>query len=248
MFVENGSISVGRIFGVRIFIHWLFFITAIYRVQGLEKAGWGFGFGIAVVAGIFLIILMHEFGHIMACRLVGGFADRVVLWPLGGLAFCHPPQRPWPELTTTIGGPMVNVILIPGFWAYNNILLPKIITENWSMQAAGYGAYLAYVNWFLLIFNLLPVYPMDGGRILQEVLWLFIGYPRSLMIAGMIGTVGGACFIVLGLGVHSIHVPVANITLGSGIDPFLIMIGVMGLMNSWGVYQQSMQIQGWKKV
>src|SRR5579862_6600106 len=101
MFIENGSLSIGRVFGIRIFIHWMFFLAAVWRIQ--EYRDFGYGFGALIVATTFAIVLLHEFGHCLACRSVKGHADRIVLWPLGGLAFCNPPAKPFPQLVTTVG-------------------------------------------------------------------------------------------------------------------------------------------------
>jgi Zn-dependent protease len=71
---------------------------------------------IAEYLGLFLIVLTHEFGHAMACRQVGGTANRIMLWPLGGVAYVDPPQRPGAMLWSIAAGPLVNVALIPVFY------------------------------------------------------------------------------------------------------------------------------------
>jgi hypothetical protein len=90
---------------------------------------------------------------------------------------------------------------------------------------------------------------MDGGRILQEILWYIVGYGRSLMIAGMVGTVAGGCFIVLGLGLASIRIPVIDFSLGTKgyVNTMLAVIGLLCMMQSFGIYKRSQEIAGWRK-
>ncbi len=88
---------------------------------------------------------------------------------------------------------------------------------------------------------------MDGGRILQELLWFAVGYGRSLHIAGMVGTVAGGAFVVLGLGLQKISIPYVDFTLGGQPEPMLIVIGVLCAMQSFGIYRRSQEIQTWRK-
>jgi Zn-dependent protease len=163
------------------------------------------------LGALFTIVLLHEFGHAIACRAKGGTADEILLWPLGGLAMCTPPERPSAHFWTAVGGPLVNVAFIA-------VLTPWIglTTGEWwgraipnpfglatLVQRAEVGDWLQltvlltnYVAWTLLLFNLLPMFPLDGGRILQAVLWKRVGYTRSMRIACRSGLVGA---VVLGV-------------------------------------------------
>jgi Zn-dependent protease len=136
---------------------------------------------------------MHEFGHALACRQVGGKADHIILWPLGGVAFVQPPHRPGAHLWSIAAGPLVNVILFPvlvglNLWARNSGLWIE------SPDLARFLRDVAWINAGLLIFNVLPIYPLDGGQILQSLLWFFTGFTRSLKIATFIGFIGAALF------------------------------------------------------
>src|ERR1700722_8618423 len=113
MFPANG-IRLFKIFGITVFLHWSWFVMAIYEVQVRENEYHGaIGYNIAEYLALFGIVLLHEFGHALACRSVGGKAERIVLWPLGGVAYVSPPQRPGAMLWSICAGPLVNVALIP---------------------------------------------------------------------------------------------------------------------------------------
>ena len=201
---------------------------------------------------LFSCVLLHEFGHSLACRSVGGQAEFIVLWPLGGIAFAQPPPRPWAWIWTTVAGPLVNVVLIPVFWLLQHYLLPRLPMDSLASDYLGFIiVYGLITNQVLLMFNLLPIYPMDGGRLLQEVLWLFIGYPRSLLVAGMIGTCGGVLFIVLGLGFAQLRIPLPlthmSIPLGGDwqkgqTDSMLVIMGAFAAFYSFQSYRRGEQL------
>src|SRR5208282_4294037 len=100
----------------------------------------------------FAIVLMHEFGHALACKSVGGQADRIVLWPLGGVAYVRPPMRPGAMLWSIVAGPLVNVLLLPVTIAFTWLPLQ-------NPDLAHFVQMVAYINIGLLIFNILPIYP-----------------------------------------------------------------------------------------
>lgn len=243
----TSGIPLGRWFGITVTIHWSFFLGLLYFMRGDDLA-----FTVLAFLLLFSIVLMHEFGHSFACKLMKGQADHIVLWPLGGLAFVNPPAKPLAHLVTTAGGPLVNVLLIPVFYGLFEYGIPAAFDAGWKVpqllvELVWTGQ---RINLFLLIFNLLPVYPLDGGRIVQEILWFIVGYPKSLLIAGMVGTAGGIAFIGLGLGLFpiSITVPLAGqFRLGYQPSMMLAVIGLMAAFESWRVYQQAQTIQHWRK-
>lgn len=242
------GIPLGRLFGTRItlaFSHiiMLFFIASGYR-------DWG-PLGMAIVGlSFFLSILLHEFGHVFACRTVGGNAEQVILGPMGGLAQVEAPNRPWPQFVTTAGGPAVNALLWAACWGLLQMpALLQFVRGNPSVgiHLVEFLVVMVSVNKLLLVFNLFPIFPMDGGRLLQHILWPIAGYRQSLQITGMVGTVGGVGLIVLGTGAWSIHIPYVDMTLGGDNDYFLLFIGITCAMASWGLYQRSHEIDTWRK-
>jgi Zn-dependent protease len=141
---------------------------------------------------LFGIVLMHEFGHSLACRQVGGQAEQIVLWPLGGVAYVAPPQRPGATLWSIAAGPLVNVALVPVLFGINWAVREGYLGSGLSFDVRLLLQTLGWINTALLIFNLMPVYPLDGGQILRSLLWFPLGRVRSLKVAVGIGFVGVA--------------------------------------------------------
>ena len=145
---------------------------------------------------LFGIVLLHEFGHALACRQVGGQANRIMLWPLGGVAFVQPPPRPGATLWSIAAGPLVNVALVP------ITIAACVIARAFGWQDVNpdlmhFLLSLASINIGLLLFNMLPIYPLDGGQILRSLLWFVLGPARSLMVAGILGVAGAAGLLIL---------------------------------------------------
>jgi Zn-dependent protease len=221
--MRNGSIHLFRLSGIDIFLHWSWFLVAMYEIESGSSRYTSVGWGVAEYLSLFLIVLMHELGHSFACRQVGGTAIRIVLWPLGGVAYVDPPQRPGAMLWSIAAGPLVNAALWPVF----GVALMAARSQGWAQTMP--DAYtllhsLLWINGGLMIFNLLPVYPLDGGKILRSLLWFPLGRARSLMAVTVLGILGIVGFIVL-----------AAVT-GS------IWYGVMSLymlMSCWGGLKQA---------
>lgn len=200
---RNGSIRLFEFSGVEVFLHWSWFLVAAYSIGDRASEYSGLGWNVAEYLSLFLIVLLHEFGHALACRQVGGSADRIVLWPLGGVAFVSPPARPGATLWSIAAGPLVNVALLPPlaalYWLGG--------TWGWAQSQPdlmGLVQAVLFMNCVLLAFNLLPIYPLDGGQILQSLLWFVMGRPRSLLVATGIGFLGGASLMLLALWTASI--------------------------------------------
>src|SRR6516162_9139438 len=109
---HRGSVKLYRLLGIDVYLHWAWFLAFFYFVSQPHQYS-NYGWNAMEVLGLFLIVLTHEFGHALACRSVGGRANLIVLWPLGGIAYVSPPQRPGAQLWSIAAGPLVNVVLIP---------------------------------------------------------------------------------------------------------------------------------------
>jgi len=193
------SWRLGRMQGITVRLHLIFIIFIVAEILRHLQSPWLWW----VVQGqlvLFGMVLLHELGHCLACRRVGGQADEILMWPLGGLAFVSPPRNPRAFLITTIGGPMVNLVFCV---LAAGILLLTGRSVPINPLALGYGVDVVHelyvVNYVLLLFNLLPIYPLDGGRLFQELLWLKLGYQRSTLIATQVGMVGALLLGCLGL-------------------------------------------------
>jgi Zn-dependent protease len=181
---------------VDLYLHWSWFLVAIYEIQGSRGRYSSIVWNIAEYLALFLIVLIHEFGHAMACRSVGGTANKILLWPFGGVAYVSPPQRPGATLWSIAAGPLVNVALLPILY----IALMMSRSLGWAESMPDAHEFLRMVlgiDVVLLVFNMLPIYPLDGGQILRSLLWFVMGRARSLMVATVFGLVGAAGLIAL---------------------------------------------------
>jgi Zn-dependent protease len=218
----RGSIHLFRLAGVDLYLHWSWFLVAFYEIQRGGRYT-SLVWSVLEYLSLFLIVLLHEFGHAMACRQVGGTANQILLWPFGGVAYVSPPQRPGATLWSIAAGPLVNVALIPVLGGV--VLLGR--SMGWAATMPDFYTFVETVliiDVLLLAFNILPIYPLDGGQILRSLLWFVLGRARSLMVATVLGFVGIAGMI--GLAVWSRSVWTAAIC-------------VFMLINCWGGLQRA---------
>jgi Zn-dependent protease len=193
---QEGSFQLFRVAGISVFLHWTWLIVAYFEIKNRAHSYSMPVWNVVEYLALFGIVLLHEFGHALACRQVGGRADRIILWPLGGIAYVLPPPRPGALLWSIAAGPLVNLVLAP-------LTIALCILSGLAggpEQFPDFNHFLiaiAIINTCLLVFNLLPIYPLDGGQILQAVLWFIVGRVPSLMAASAIGLVGGLGLILL---------------------------------------------------
>ncbi len=202
---RSGSIHLFRLAGVDLYLHWSWFLVAAYEIQ-LRRGGYSSVlWNVLEYLALFLIVLTHEFGHAMACRSVGGQANQILLWPLGGVAYVNPPQRPGAMLWSIAAGPLVNVALAPVLYVAMRLLTPP----DTYVGIPDLYLFVRAVFWIdvsLLVFNMLPIYPLDGGQILRSRLWFVLGRGRSLWVATILGFVGAAGFIAFAVYLHSLWI------------------------------------------
>jgi Zn-dependent protease len=219
---KRGAFRLFRLFGINVYIHWAWFLAFVY-LTSRPREYTSYGWNALEVLSLFVIVLTHEFGHQLACRQVGGHTSDIVLWPLGGVAYVLPPQRPGAQLWSIAAGPLVNVILIPVLsllvsfsshlgWYDTQPDLYQLIHNIWL------------INLVLLVFNLLPIYPLDGGQILRSLLWFPFGRANSLMAASIIGFIGVAGLIGVALWLQSF---------------WLGLMSAFIAMNCWGGFKQA---------
>jgi Zn-dependent protease len=223
---HKGSIHLFRFAGVNVYLHWtwlvagyVLFVFRMHLPHGYTDRFWSFN----ELLALFLIVLLHEFGHSLACRSVGGRADQIILWPLGGVAFVDPPPRPGATLWSIAAGPLVNVMLFPIFTM--GLLVATAV--HWDRTSPNLYNYILAVwgmNVGLLCFNLLPVYPLDGGQILRSLLWFPLGRAKSLLVASSIGLVAVAVWLVASVIKQ---------------ETWLTIMGVFVLLNCWAGLQHA---------
>jgi Zn-dependent protease len=215
---RQGSIRLFRFAGIDLFLHWSWFLVAVIEINGRTRSYSSLVWNVLEYLALFLIVMLHEFGHALACRQVGGTANRIVLWPLGGVAFVDPPPRPGATLWSIAAGPLVNVALLPVLYAL--VTLGRLSGWAHTMPDAYRLLHaVLIIDMVLLLFNMLPIYPLDGGQILRSLLWFVLGRARSLMVATVLGFIGVAGFIILAVWVHSV---------------WFGILAVFMLMNCWG--------------
>ncbi len=192
----SGSFRLFKVFGISVYMHWSWLLVAFFEIQYRVNLYSSQAWNVAEYVALFGIVLLHEFGHALACRSVGGQANQIVLWPLGGIAFVNPPAGPGALLWSIAAGPLVNVALVPlTIGAYVVTGLPGA-RGMVSPDLDHFLLALTFMNLSLLIFNILPIYPLDGGQILQALLWFVIGRVKSLLTVSVIGMVAGAAALV----------------------------------------------------
>ena len=202
---QGGSIRLFRVAGIEVFLHWSWFLVAVYEVQVWRSMFSSPIWAVLLYLGLFVLVTMHEFGHALACRQVGGRAERIVLWPLGGIAFVSPPPRAGAMLWSIAAGPMVNLLLLP-ILTYAQHAAGRAGWVNTNVDAYLVLLWLWRINLMLLLFNLLPIYPLDGGQIVRALLWFPLGQIRSLFIATGIGFVGGGGLLLWAFSQQSIWI------------------------------------------
>jgi Zn-dependent protease len=262
------SIPLFRAFGIQVKLHILYILITLVmllRVYSQDRTHLA-EFALIWVVMLFVIILLHEFGHCFAARKVDGEAEEILMWPLGGLAYCAVPHTPRANFIMVAGGPLVNVLICLGAGAalfaagyappinafqtrqlyYPELhnwktgqtgkpyeIAPYFITEDGrrisgesSLQKDGsylvrnpdkrsewlparlaaldvyppwvlWTARLFWLSWVLLLFNLVPAFPLDGGRLLQSILWARSGdYRSATQVACWSGLVTSLVFLL----------------------------------------------------
>jgi len=195
------SFPIGAVKGTVIRIHLTFFLLLLW-IGGVHYAqgGWDAAIGgVVFISLLFLCVLLHEFGHVFAARRYGVQTPDITLLPIGGVARLERiPEKPSEELVVALAGPAVNVVIAAAlFLALGG--LPSADAAELQNPGVGMVARLAMVNVFLVLFNLIPAFPMDGGRVLRALLAYRLGYARGTQIAASIGQVVAFGLGLLGL-------------------------------------------------
>ncbi|MSR64912.1 MAG: hypothetical protein EXS18_03925 [Verrucomicrobiae bacterium] len=235
----NSGIFIGQWFGINVRLHFTFVIFAFWRLQNAGHIG----YGIAYIAGLYLCILLHEFGHALAARWCDGEASEILLWPLGGLAFCRPAFNPTAHLITTVAGPFVTLVL---WLLFGGLQL--------SLKAiAGHGVYLpGYVYWFvsamrdlnllLLLFNLLPAFPMDGGRIVRDTIWHWMSAEKATKFAVILSQL--IAIVAIGWAAALLLNPLSVPPLPLGISPLWALILALFILPQAANERQVLAFEG----
>lgn len=199
----SGSWRIGRLFGIGVYIHWTFLILIAWIVGSRLLSGQSLGaalYTLLFVGAIFFCVVLHECGHALAARRFGVRTRDITLLPIGGVARLERmPEKPAQELVVAIAGPLVNVLIalaLAGLLLVQHELksLPGL-----DLIRGGFMAQLLAVNVVLVVFNLIPAFPMDGGRVLRALLATSMDHARATRIAADVGKLIAIVFGLIGL-------------------------------------------------
>ncbi len=196
------SIPVARIAGTVVRIHVTFLLFLVW----IGGAYWRQGGREAAVEGVLFMVLLfacvvaHEFGHILAARRYGIRTPEVTLWPIGGIASLERiPEKPREELVVAVAGPLVNVVIAAALLLALGMSPDSAVATDLENPQASMMARLAAANIFLVVFNMIPAFPMDGGRVLRALLAMRMNYAEATRVAARIGQGAAFLFALAGL-------------------------------------------------
>jgi Zn-dependent protease/predicted transcriptional regulator len=218
----KGSLNLANIFGIRVSIHWTFSLLIAYIVFSNWRAGhspeqilWAVFFTLCIFATVFL----HELGHAFAAKRFNIQVKSITLLPIGGLASLESmPEKPMEEFIIAIAGPLVNlaIAMLTALFIDTNSLTNLASTVQQGIDASNFLTYFFLINIWLVLFNLIPAFPMDGGRVLRALLGFKFKHHVATKIAARIGQFIALIFIFIGF----------------SSNPFLIVIGVFILFSA----------------
>jgi len=239
----SASLQLGRIAGIKVQIHWTFWLLFLFigfmvfaNDGSYTDLFWNFVF----ITALFICVVLHEFGHALAARRYGVGTRNITLLPIGGVANLKDmPENPKEEFIIAIAGPLVNVVIAFLLWLVvpvDNFLVddPEMLEEQLSsINASNFLFYLLAVNVALVVFNMIPAFPMDGGRVFRAILSTRMSRVQATQAATALGKFLAMIFFLFGLfsniilaviavfiyfGAHSENIVIQQISLLQGND------------------------------
>lgn len=197
------SWKIGRLAGINVYMHatFLLLIIFVWFVDQSSGHSWTASLvGILFVLVIFACIVLHELGHALTARKFGVRTRDIVLLPIGGVARLEKmPDKPREELWVAIAGPLVNIAIAIALFAGLMAAGVQIHWRDFRLAGGGFLEQLMVVNVWLVAFNLLPAFPMDGGRVLRALLASRMEYTRATQVAARVGQGMAVIFGIVGL-------------------------------------------------
>src|SRR5918999_1156042 len=203
----GGAFKIGRVAGIDLKVHWTFFLLlAFFAFAGYQGSGSLLNALVTalVIVALFICVVLHEFGHSLVAQRLGIETQDITFLPIGGVARLKSlPERPMDEVKIAVAGPLVNVVLAPIFFAIGALLGASPLQPANILQGGNslgqIFAYLGLINIALVLFNLIPAFPMDGGRVLRGLLASRLGAVRATDISSAVGQFFAAAFFLIGL-------------------------------------------------
>ncbi|MCS6929601.1 MAG: site-2 protease family protein [Saprospiraceae bacterium] len=218
----KNALALPKIAGISVYVHWTFAIligwivlTNLWRGLDWLHVSWM----VLFVLGLFVCVTLHELGHALAARRYGIRTQDITLYPIGGVARLERmPSKPTHELVVALAGPAVNIIIMLVLWPLiANLEIPQEDgVEVFLIDQDNFLPMLGIVNVWLAVFNLIPAFPMDGGRVLRALLSMRMDRVRATEIAAFIGQAIAILFVFAGF---------------YG-NPFLIFIGLFVILGA----------------
>nr|WKN38637.1 site-2 protease family protein [Tunicatimonas sp. TK19036] len=207
--MKKWSLYIGSYAGIKVFIHWTFWIIIgwIFLMHynmghGITEGLWG----VLFILALFGCVVLHEFGHALTAKRYNILTRDITIYPIGGIASLEAmPEKPQQELLVAIAGPAVNLGIAAFLWIYLQYTgkmpdLSTLQTENQNVHILGrsFGFNLFAANLILAVFNLIPAFPMDGGRVLRAMLAFTMDRARATRIAATVGQFLAIAFVFFG--------------------------------------------------
>lgn len=206
--------KLGRFAGIDVYVHttFLLLIGWVGYSHWLENRDWGEVLtGILFILALFGCVVLHEYGHALTARKYGIKTRDITLYPIGGVARLERmPDKPIEELWVALMGPAVNVVIAALLFAYLFLTGGLVPIDQLTVASGSFAERLMMVNVSLVLFNLIPAFPMDGGRVLRALLAMRMDYVRATQVAASIGQ--GLAFVFGFIGLFS--------------NPFLLFIAL----------------------
>lgn len=197
-----GRLKLGQLFGIDVYLHWSFFLLVLWVILSAITSGAGLVGALATLAlvgGVFGCVVLHELGHALAARRYGVGTHNITLYPIGGVAnLTRIPRDPKQELVIALAGPAVNVVIA--------IALAAILFVAGGLSMVSVNLFanslllnLLAVNIIMIVFNMLPAFPMDGGRVFRAILAMHTSYVNATRTAASVGK-----FMAFAFGIYAV--------------------------------------------
>lgn len=203
---KKWALYIGNFSGIKVFIHWTFLLLLvwIFLMYARMGHGWQAGFwGVVYILALFACVVLHEFGHALTAKRFNIKTRDITIYPIGGVARLEKlPDKPGEELLVAFAGPAVNIVIAFVLWIYLKLTgtMPELETlrNTTDLQNPPFIFNLFATNIALVVFNLIPAFPMDGGRVLRALLAFKMDHAKATRIAAVIGQVLAAVFVFFG--------------------------------------------------